>query len=506
MRRLILLSFLIVFSFIGSTQHIASLQWLDLSKKNTGLQEQSLCTFEQNDLLYQLKLERSGFKLEEWLPMLEITNPDNNKTKSILINLGPGKRGERLSIAAARFNNGWIYFTSIGQVAAGKPFFYTGKINLEGELKGDLTEIQVPLNLPKNKGIPVVFSASEAGKNTPYTLLAFLPGDDFAALNQLTFHQANHPEIGVAVLSEKMELMDSRKITFEIEAEVLKLTNCLISIEGDIVFMANTGMEKKSTSYLFHTHIFKLNQVQKVKLKHHPIYNKQIVYAENPQVFAFAYSAQESYSDKPLIKIHVFEKGGFSLFKEMEVPVEKNELSLSRSQRNFDLKSLALHPEGMVLLGSFYELKAQKKNKEFFDKFENYYLCIQQSLNGSAIVHSIPVFCEYGWLSPSYELGSSQLRMVFNQHQSSLFEQEKTYKMLYLKDAQKKAKAVALTIAFSNAKMEHQVLVQPNEKIRLLTSSAILKEGEFLIEAIEKNTANGIKKNIVKVAQIKFNP
>jgi hypothetical protein len=505
MRSLILFSFLFVFSFLGSTQQIANLQWFDLSKKYTAIQEQSLCSFEQNDLQYQLKLELSGFKLEEWLPILEITDPDNGKTKSTLINLGPGKRGERLRIAAARFSNGWIYFTAIGQVAIGKPFFYSGKLNTDGELKGDLTEIQVPLNIPKNKGIPYVFSSSEGGKNTPYTVLAFLPGEDFSELNQLTFLQAKNPEIGLAILSDRMELVDSRKITFDIASEVFKITNCLIAKEGDIVFITNTGNDKKALSYLFHTHIFKLNQVSKEKLEHHPIYNKQMVFAENPQVFAFAYSTQASSSDKPYIKIHVFEKGGFSKFKEMEVPVEKSELSLSRPQRNFDLKSMVLHPDGLVLLGSFYELKPQKKNKAAFDKFENYYLCVQQSINGSAIVHSIPVFCEYGWFSPGYELGSSQLKMIFNQHQKTVIGQENSHQMLLQKDVAKKAKFTALTIQFSNAKMEHQVLVQSTEKLRLLSASAKQEKGGFLIEAIDKSTANTFKKNILKLAQINFN-
>ena len=86
MRKLVLVLLLFFFVInILEAQSMVNLQWLPIDSKKTLIQEKSLCNFQENDFNYQLKLDRSGFQSEEWLPILEITNLNNNKT--IKINL-----------------------------------------------------------------------------------------------------------------------------------------------------------------------------------------------------------------------------------------------------------------------------------------------------------------------------------------------------------------------------------------------------------------------------------
>ena len=509
MRKLVLVLLLFFFVInILEAQSMVNLQWLPIDSKKTLIQEKSLCNFQESDFNYQLKLDRSGFQSEEWLPILEITNLNNNKTKSILVNIGAGKKGERVSLASARYQDGNIYFIGIGNLAIGKNIFYAGKISKEGELKGSLKEIEVPLNNEKNKGVPFVIPGSFGNANSLFTALLFLPGENLAELSNLQFINTNKPEIGITILSDKMEPIQSKRIKFDVNEQTFNIQNCILSNEGDIVFITNTGLEKKSKTILFHTHVYKLNDLNKVVLNHNPKYGRQLLFAENISVFAFAFCTQEDESDKPLISLKVFEKGGFSLLKDIQIIADPNELSLSKRQRNFDLKKLELTKLGALILGSFYEEKSGRSKKGQIPKpnmkFDNYYLMIHQTLDGNAIIQSIPVFTENGPFSPISNTYNGEFYMILNNHIKNNPMDKSSFTMLENKDVAKKGQAWAININIASGKLERELLVQTKEKIRLLTATGQIFNNEFAIHAAEKGSSNDMQKNILKTAKILF--
>lgn len=497
-----------IFLTVGA-QSVATIQWQAINANKSLIQEKSICSFTDNDFFYQLKLERAGYRMEEWLPMLEILDQEKQKSNAVLINLGAGNYGERLSIASARFKNGLIQFVGVGNLSAGKYFFYTGQITLKGELKGKLKEIDIPLNAARSKGIPYVVSGNEEKTGNVFTALMFFPTDKFTDNTNLNFKDIANPEVGIAILSENYEFVQSGKLSFDIKAAEFNIQNCVLSNEGDILFIANTGKEKKSNTILFHTHVFKLNGFEKVTLDHQPRFGKQVLIEDNATVFVVAYSNQEEAKDKAEIKVKIFEKGGFVFKKELTLLAENKELSMPKSARNFDLKLLSLKPAGVVLLGAFYELKPSKKENGKLPKpdtkLENYYLLIQQELSGNSMLHHIPVFTEYGPFSPSYQIDDGTLRMVMNNHQSNIVAENAKYSFLRTKDIGKKAQLVCLQIMLNSGKTERQVLVQTKEKYRLLTATAHFYKGVFTIEAIEKGNSSYTEKNIIKTAIINFN-
>jgi len=508
MRRLVLINLFFFLTFKVLAQSIVSLQWFPIDKSKEIIQEKSLCNFQENDFSYQLKLERSGFQLEEWLPMLEITNNDNNSKRTFLVNIGAGKNGERVSIASARYQQENIYFIGIGNLAIGKNIFYSGIISRKGELIGKLKEIEVPLNIAKNKGVPFVIPGDFGNANSQFTALLFLPGDNLTELSNLQFINVNKPEIGITILSDKMEPIQSRRIKFDVNENVFNIQNCILSNEGDILFVTNTGQEKNSNTILFHTHVFKLNDINKKVLNHNPKFGKQLIHSENQSVFAFAFCTQENEGDKPIISLKVFEKGGFTLLKDVQVVADKSELSLNKNQSNFDLKKMELTQLGVLFIGSFYEVKLAKSEKGQKSKpkikLENYYLMIHHALNGNAFIQSIPVFTEFGPFSPVCTSQNSELYMILNQHQKNNPLEKSSFSMLLNKDVASKGQVWAIKINLVSGKIEGELLVQTKEKIRLLTGSGQSLSNVFAIHAVEKGNANDSQKTILKTAKIIF--
>jgi hypothetical protein len=508
MRKLVLASTLFFISFTALSQSIVSLEWLSLDTKKKIIQEKSLCNFQEGDFTYQLKLERSGFQSEEWLPILEVTNLDNDKKKSIIINIGSGNKGERISLASAKYLQGNIYIVGIGNLDIGKNIFYAGVISKDGELKGRLKEIEVPLNNLKNKGVPFVVPGSFGVAKSQFTALLFLPGENLEELNNLQFTNTNKPEIGITILSDKMEPIQSKRIKFDVNEETFNIQNCIVSNEGDIVFITNTGLGKKSNSILFHTHVFKINDINKIILSHNPKYSRQLLHTENESVFAFAYSMQEDERDNPLVSLKVFEKGGFSLQNDFQIIANQNELSLDKKQGNFDLKKMELTQLGVILVGSFYEVKTAKSEKGQVSKpkikLENYYLMIHHALNGNAIIQSIPVFTENGPFSPIYNVYDGEFHMILNNHQKNNPAEKSSFKMLNNKEVAKSGQAWAIKINIASGKLERELLVQTKEKLRLLTAYGQILNNVFSIHAVEKSSTNDTQKNILKTAKILF--
>jgi hypothetical protein len=172
------------------------------------------------------------------------------------------------------------------------------------------------------------------------------------------------------------------------------------------------------------------------------------------------------------------------------------------------LKKIELTNSGIILLGAFYELKPQKVKKGQaqlpYQKLENYYLLIQQEVNGNATLQAIPVFTELGPYSPSYQIHNQNLHLLFNGHVKNSFMEGEKPTMLFNKDVSKKAQLVASTLQVSSGKINYQVLSTSQEKIRFLSASAQQKGNVFFVDVIEKSSANEFRKNIVKTAAINF--
>jgi hypothetical protein len=190
------------------------------------------------------------------------------------------------------------------------------------------------------------------------------------------------------------------------------------------------------------------------------------------------------------------------------VNAEIEDLKLPLQGRNFDLIHLETKPEGVFIMGTFFEQKENKVKKgkvTMPDKrFEYYYSLIKLSSENQIKWFNFPIFMEKSAYSPALSWEDDRIYLVYNTHYKNLLPDAKSNIMLLQKDVAKNACVVAQKISIFEGTINKETVFTQKEKLRLLTAYAEISGLKFNIDAITKQSAGDAYKNKVKNALITF--
>lgn len=504
--------FLYLFLFIGPLAYSqnAVLSWLNTPIYSIS-NDRSICSFEDGNEFFELRLQRAGLNQEAFIPILEIRKNGSDKIKTISVNLGAGKSDEPLQLASAKYDNGYIYVLLLGDVAPGVYNFYAGKLNKEGELKGDIKLLKMPNSAGVNKGTPYIVSSSVGEGTGVFSLLLFAFGTENHETRSLEFNGAEKLELGVLAFNQKFEMINSDILTIPSKNDRIKINHIYLAAEGDLLFSVQTGSEKKAKSWLYHTHIYRLNTLKKEELSLHPSSAKRVLIKDRSNELCIAWCEQKEASDPVKIWVKQYEKGEFNKIREHNFTLaysEREDLKLPTRGRNFDLIHLETKAEGVFMMGAFFELKENpvKKGKIALPdtRLEYYYSLIKLSSENQVKWFNFPIFMEKSAFSPSWTWDNDRIFMVYNTHYKNLEPDVKSNVMLLAKEVAKNACVVAHKISIYEGTISREVVFTKKEKLRLLTAYAEVSEHSFKVEAITKQSAGEVNKNKVKNALITF--
>lgn len=488
----------------------AVLTWLN-TPINANSSDRSICSFADGNEKYELRLQRAGLNQEAFIPILEIQKNGSDKIKSISVNLGAGKSNEPLQLASANYENGIIYVLLLGDVAPGVYNFYAAKLNKEGELKGDLKLLKIPANAGANKGTPYLVSANSGVGSGVFSLLLFAFGNETPETRSLVFNGSEKLALGVLAFNQKFEIINSEILTIQSKNEGIKINQIYLAAEGDLLLSVQTGIDKKAKSWLYHTHIYRLNSLKIEELSINPLSSKRILIKDRANELCIAWCEQNKVSDPVKIWVQQYEKGEFKKVREHSfilVNAEIEDLKLPLQGRNFDLIHLETKPEGVFIMGTFFEQKENKVKKgkvTMPDKrFEYYYSLIKLSSENQIKWFNFPIFIEKSAYSPALSWEDDRIYLVYNTHYKNLLPDAKSNILLLQKDVAKNACVVAQKISIFEGTISKETVFTQKEKLRLLTAYAEISGVKFNIDAITKQSAGDAYKNKVKNALITF--
>jgi hypothetical protein len=478
---------------------------------NTNSNDRSICSFVDGNEFYELRLQKSGLNQEAFIPVLEIRKNGSDKIKSISVNLGAGKFNEQLQLASARYESGHIYLLLLGDVAPGVYNFYTGKLNKEGELKGNVNLLKMSNNAVNNKGTPYVVTSSFGVGSGVFSLLLFAFGAETPETRRLVFNGVEKLELGVLAFNQKFEMINSDILTIQSKSEGIKINQVYLAAEGDLLLSVQTGTEKKAKSWIYHTHIYRLNTLKKEELSLRPASTKRVLIKERANELCLAWCEQNEASDPVKIWVQQYEKGEFKKVREHNFNLaysEREDLKLPSRGRNFDLIHLETKPEGVFIMGAFFEQKENtvKKGKIALPdtRYEYYYSLIKLSSENQVKWFNFPIFMEKSAYSPALSWEDDRIYLVYNTHYKNLIPDVKSNILLLQKDVAKNACVVAHKISIFEGTISREIVFTQKEKLRLLTAYAEISGINFNVEAITKQSAGDAYKNKVKNAMITF--
>jgi hypothetical protein len=506
--------FILLYIYFSSLQPAFSqnaiLTWLN-TPINLNSSDRSICSFTEGNEKYELRLQRAGLNLEAFIPILEIQKNGSDKIKFISVNLGAGKLNEPLQLASANYENGIIYVLLLGDVAPGVYNFYAAKINKEGELKGDLRLLKISGNEGNSRGTPYLVSSSVREVSGLFSLLLFAFGNETPETRSLVFNGTEKLELGVLAFNQKFEIINSDILTIQSKNEGIKINQIYLAAEGDLVLSVQTGVEKKAKYCLYHSHIYRLNTLKKEELSLSPTSFKRILIKDCANELCIAWCEQDEAADPVKIWVQQYEKGEFKKVREHSFGIENaemEELKLPSRGKNFDILDLETKPEGVFVLGTFFEQKENsvRKGKGPLPnaRFEYYYALIKLSSENQIKWFNFPIFMEKSAYSPSFSWIDDRIYLVYNTHYKNLLPDSKSNILLLQKDVAKNACVVAEKISIFEGSISKELIFTQKENLRLLTAYAEIFSRNFNIEAITKQSAGDANKNKVINALITF--